>query len=100
MLGDTNLGFWEQMGRVLTYRPPAQISIHLNRGIHLTSYSFGSMQWNHNFCPLCGVAVGVDDVVENMKAVNLRCLEGVQWAEIETYKHRGSAEGPTYVVPK
>jgi len=44
--------------------------------------------------------VGVDDVVENMKAVNLRCLEGVQWAEIETYKHRGSAEGPTYVVPK
>jgi uncharacterized protein YraI len=36
------------------------------------------------------VAVGVDDVVENTKAVNLRCFEGVSWVGIETYKHRGT----------
>jgi hypothetical protein len=39
----------------------------------------GSMA-EHKFCPVCGVAVGVDDTVENMKAVNLRCFEGVEWA--------------------
>jgi hypothetical protein len=49
---------------------------------------------------VCGVAVGVDDVVENTKAVNLRCFEGVGWIGIETYKHRGSREEPEYVVPE
>jgi len=88
------------MGRVLTYRPPTQIFAHLNHGINISSYSFGTLQWNHNFCPVCGVAVGVDDVVENVKAVNLRCFEGVPWNEIETYKHRGSAEGQPYVAPE
>lgn len=43
--------------------------------------------------------MGVDDVIENMKAVNLRCFEGVEWGYIETYKHRGSKEEPMYVVP-
>jgi hypothetical protein len=46
------------------------------------------------------VAVGVDDAVENTKAVNLRCFEGVEWVGIETYKHRGSREEPEYVVPE
>jgi hypothetical protein len=35
-----------------------------------------------------------------MKAVNLRCFEGVEWMGIETYKHRGSREGVEYVVPE
>ena len=52
------------------------------------------------FCPVCGVAVGVDDTVKNTKAVNLRCLEGVEWGDIETWKSKGSSFKPLYVVPK
>jgi hypothetical protein len=88
------------MGRILTYRPPAQISICLAPGINLSSYSFAGKQFEHRFCRVCGVAVGVDDVVENMKAVNLRCFEGVEWGGIETFKNKGSSFEPLYVVPK
>lgn len=44
--------------------------------------------------------MGVDDTVENMKAVNLRCFEGVEWDDIETYKHKGNDFEPLYVVPE
>ena len=42
--------------------------------------------------------MGVDDTVEHMKAVNLRCFEGVEWGDIETFKNRGSSSEPLYVV--
>ena len=44
--------------------------------------------------------MGVDDTVENTKAVNLRCLEGVEWGDIETWKSKGSSLEPLYVVPE
>jgi hypothetical protein len=88
------------MGRILTYRPPAQISIYLTPGTNLSSYSFAGKRFEHKFCPVCGVAVGVDDIVENMKAVNSRCLEGVEWGDIETWKGKGSSFEPLYVVPE
>ena len=88
------------MGRILTYRPPAQISVHLTSGTNLSSYSFAGKQFEHTFCPACGIAVGVDDTVENMKAVNLRCFEGVEWGDIKTYKHKGRGSEPLYVVPR
>ena len=88
------------MGRILTYRPPAQISINLTPGTNLSSYSFAEKIFEHKFCPVCGVAVGVDDTVKNTKAVNLRCLEGVEWGDIETWKSKGSSFKPLYVVPK
>jgi len=88
------------MGRVLTYRPPTQITTNLTPGSKLSSYSFAGKQFEHKFCPVCGVAVGVDDTVDNMRAVNLRCLEGVEWSEIETFKNKGSVFEPLYVVPE
>lgn len=88
------------MGRILTYRPPSQISIHLTPGTHLSSYSFAGKQFEHKFCPVCGVAVGVDDTIENMKAVNLKCFEGVPWGDIETFKNKGYSFEPLYVVPE
>ena len=44
--------------------------------------------------------MGVDDTVENMKGVNLRCFEGVEWSGIETYKNIGSSFEPLYEVPE
>lgn len=46
------------------------------------------------------MSVCVDDVVDGLRALNLRCLEGVEWQDIETYKHPGSKEGVGYVVPE
>ncbi len=44
--------------------------------------------------------MGVDDTVENLKAVNLRCFEGVDWGDIETWKNEGSSFEPLYVIPE
>jgi len=88
------------MNRILTYRSPAQISICLAPGSNLSSYSFAEKQFEHKFYPLCGVSVGVEDVVENIKAVNLRCFEGVEWGDIETFKNKGRNSEPLYAVPK
>jgi hypothetical protein len=46
---------------------------------------------------VCGVAVCVDDTVEDLMAVNLRCFEGVEWEDIVTYKHDGRREELMYV---
>ena len=88
------------MGRILTYRPPAQIFVCLAPGTTLSSYSFAGKIYEHKFCPICGVAVGVDDTEDNMKAVNLRCFGGVEWGSFETFKNKGSTFDPLYVVPK
>jgi hypothetical protein len=44
--------------------------------------------------------VSVNDTVENMKGVNLRCFKGVEWGDIETFKNKGSAFEPLYTVPE
>lgn len=44
--------------------------------------------------------MGVGDTVETMNGVNLRCFEGVDWNNIETYKSKGSQFEPLYVVPE
>lgn len=49
---------------------------------------------------MCGVAVGVDDTIENLKGVNLKCFEGVKWDDIETFKNKGWTSEPLYVVPE
>jgi len=87
------------MGRILTYRPPTQISISVTHGTNLSSYSFAGKQFEHKFCPICGVAVGVYDTIENMQGVNLRCFEGVEWGDIETFKNNGDSFEPLYTIP-
>jgi hypothetical protein len=78
----------------------AQIFTHLTPSTDFSSYSFAGKQFEPKFCPVCGVAVGVDDTIENMKAVNLRCLEGVPCGDIETFKNKGYSFEPLYVVPE
>jgi len=77
------------MGRILTYRPPTQISISVTPGTNLSSYSFAGKQFEHKFCPICGVAVGVYDTIENMQGVNLRCFEGVEWVKLRLLRTMG-----------
>lgn len=49
------------------------------------------------------MGVVVDDVVEGLRAVNLRCfdVEGGEWEGIRMriYKHEGRKEGDAYVIP-
>jgi hypothetical protein len=41
----------------------------------------------------------VNNTVEDLMAVNLRRLEGVEWGDIVTCKHDGREE-PMYIVPE
>jgi hypothetical protein len=49
------------------------------------------------------VGVVVDDVVEGLRAVKLRCfdIEDGEWEEIgkRIYRHEGRKEGDGYVIP-
>jgi hypothetical protein len=93
-----------QFGRINTSRPPNQISIALSPGATLSSYSLPSKLCVNKFCAICGVHVCVDDIkippVEGQIAVNLRCLEGVEWDNIETVKGECKKFGGEYVVPE
>jgi hypothetical protein len=97
----------DQLGRILTYRPPSQISLVLAPppppDIRLSSYAFGTRQFQHQFCSKCVVGVVVDDVVEGLRAVNLRCFDigDGEWEEIgkRIYRHEGRKEGDGYVIP-
>ena len=50
------------------------------------------------------MSVVVDDVVEGLRAVNLRCFDigDGEWEEIRKriYRHEGRKEGDAYVIPE
>jgi hypothetical protein len=92
-----------QLGRINTSRPHNQISIALAPDVKLSSYSLSTRLCVNKFCPVCGVHVCVDNIkippVEGQKAVNLRCLEGVEWDDIDVVKGECKKFGQ-YAVPE
>lgn len=52
----------------------------------LATYTFNKHVIHHHFCPTCGCApfgFGKDPQGNAMAAVNVRCLEGIELAEVE-----------------
>lgn len=51
----------------------------------MSTYRFNRHEIAHHFCPVCGVAPFAEGVHDGhaMAGVNVRCLEGVEPAELE-----------------
>ena len=60
----------------------------------LGTYTFGKHAIRHRFCPQCGIHVfgeGKDPHGNDVAAVNLRCLEGIDLAAIPVHHYDGKA---------
>ena len=79
-----NCSICTKTGSLLTFVPAARFELVSGRDV-LTDYQFGKKRIHHLFCSRCGIrsfARGPGRSGEDMIAVNVRCLEGVDAAAI------------------
>ncbi len=88
-----NCSMCGRSGTWLVFLPAS--SFHLNSGEdRLTDYQFGRHHIHHLFCSVCGIkpfARGADPQGNQVVAVNVRCLEGVDLQTISPTWFNGAA---------
>jgi hypothetical protein len=88
---ECNCSICSKRGYLLWFVPRA--SLHLKTPeSELSTYTFNKHRIKHHFCPTCGVApfgMGSDGKGDAMAAMNVRCLEGVDPASLETVPYDG-----------
>jgi hypothetical protein len=82
---ECNCSICSRVAALRVFTPAAQFKL-LSGEDALTDYQFGKQHLHHLFCKVCGVhsfasGTGRDGV--EMRAVNVRCLEGVDVAALE-----------------
>jgi hypothetical protein len=80
-----NCSICHRKGTVLEFVPEQAFQLKTGEG-HLTDYQFGKKSIHHTFCATCGVtafASGSMPTGEKMKAINLRCLDGIALERLE-----------------
>jgi hypothetical protein len=82
---ECNCSICSRVGALRAFTPVSQFKL-LSGKDTLTDYQFGKQHLHHLFCKVCGVhsfasGTGPDGV--EMRAVNARCLEGVDVAALE-----------------
>lgn len=74
-----NCSICAKRGHILAFAPAAKFEL-LSGSDNLTDYQFGSGNIHHLFCKTCGVnsfAEGHMPDGSEMRAINVRCLDGV-----------------------
>ena len=76
---DCNCSICSRTGWLLWFVPRQQLRL-LTPEVDLGTYTFGQRTIKHRFCPKCGIhpfGEGADPSGNQMAAINVRCLEGV-----------------------
>ncbi len=76
---ECNCSICSKRGYLLAFVPAAQVRLHTPES-DLSTYTFNKHVIRHHFCPVCGAAPfgrGIDGNGNEMFAVNVRCLDGV-----------------------
>jgi hypothetical protein len=76
---ECNCSICRRKGMKMWFVPHTQFKLLSDRD-KLATYSFGAKRIQHHFCPTCGVAPfgeGIDPQGNEMAAINVRCLDGV-----------------------
>ena len=74
-----NCSICSRTGTLLSFVPVSAFTLEKGEG-SLTDYQFGRQHLHHLFCKVCGVhsfAQGMSPDGTDTRAVNVRCLEGV-----------------------
>lgn len=90
---ECNCSICTRKGSLLWFVPRQRLRLRTAEE-HLNTYRFGKRAISHRFCPACGIhpfAEGVDPAGNQIAAVNVRCLEGVDLASISVRQVNGRA---------
>jgi hypothetical protein len=74
-----NCSMCSRAGTLLAFVPVEQFKLLSGEG-NLTDYQFNKHVIHHHFCSTCGIksfARGIGQGGKEMRAINVRCLEGV-----------------------
>lgn len=81
---ECNCSICSRKGTLMWFVPREQLRL-LTPEENLSTYAFGKARIQHRFCARCGIhpfGEGADPSGRPMAAVNVRCLEGVQYADL------------------
>lgn len=81
---DCNCSICSRKGSLLWFVPREKMLL-LSSEQALTDYAFGDRTIKHYFCPTCGIhpfGEGVDPQGNMMAAINVRCLEDLDFSEL------------------
>lgn len=80
-----NCSMCQRKGSLLSFVPESQFALKSGESV-LTDYQFGRKTIHHTFCSICGVtsfASGQKPDGTKMKAINVRCLEGIDLEKLK-----------------
>jgi hypothetical protein len=75
-----NCSICSKRGSLLSFVPASQFAHTKGSDADLTEYTWNKHVIRHLFCPVCGIlsyAKGIDPKGNEMVAINVRCLDGV-----------------------
>lgn len=81
---DCNCSICSRKGSLLWFVPRSQLQL-LTPEENLSAYTFGEHTIKHYFCSSCGIhpfGEGVDPSGNRMAAINVRCLEDVEFSTL------------------
>ena len=88
-----NCSMCSRMGWLLAFVPLAQFKLLSGEDV-LTDYQFGKKRIHHTFCSGCGVrsfVQGQSRTGDEMRGINVRCLEDVDVDSLEVQKVDGKS---------
>lgn len=86
-----NCSICQMKGTLLSFAPVEQFKL-LKGQDSLTDYQFNKKQIHHLFCSTCGVtsfAKGKTPTGQEIRAINIRCLDGIDLEKFEIMKYDG-----------
>jgi hypothetical protein len=81
---DCNCSICSRKGSLLWFVPRDKLRL-LTPEENLSTYTFNKHAIRHRFCPKCGIhpfGEGTDPAGNRMAAINVRCLEGVDFSSL------------------
>jgi hypothetical protein len=81
---DCNCSICSRKGALLWFVPRDKLRV-LTPEENLGTYTFNTHTIKHRFCPKCGIhpfGEGTDPSGNRMAAINVRCLEGVEFSAL------------------
>ncbi|HKI52260.1 MAG TPA: GFA family protein [Geothermobacteraceae bacterium] len=90
---ECNCSICRRKGAKLWFVPRTQFKLLSERN-KLATYTFNTQRIQHHFCPTCGIAPfgeGTDPKGNEMAAINVRCLEGIDIDALPVQRFDGAS---------
>jgi hypothetical protein len=92
-VADCNCSICSRLGSLLWFVPRDKLRL-LTPEASMATYTFGTATIKHHFCPKCGIhpfGEGTEPAGNRMAAVNVRCLEGVDFSVLAVKHYDGKS---------